>query len=72
MEERKKLCDTCNWFDPERQLCFESGRYMIAKAFYCWAYDPIEEGGICYGSYALGESVCGMPCGAMDTTKKKK
>ena len=41
MEERRKLCETCNWFDPERQLCLESGRYMIAKAYYCWAYDPI-------------------------------
>lgn len=43
MEETKKLCDTCNWFDPERQLCYESGRYMIALALYCWAYDPIVE-----------------------------
>jgi hypothetical protein len=42
MEETKKLCDTCNWFDPECQLCYESGRYMIVRALYCWAYDPME------------------------------
>lgn len=41
MDRDKKLCDICHWFDPERQLCWESGRYMIAKAYYCSEYDPI-------------------------------
>lgn len=41
MDSDRKLCDSCNWYDPRRQLCYESGRYMIVQALSCWSYDPI-------------------------------
>lgn len=42
MSEPKKLCDDCYCFLPERWLCLESGRYMIARALSCSDYQPIE------------------------------